>query len=57
MLVAKIATNKSKSRRDGTENNIFDAIPTGFRGKIFNLSYRHFVPLGQFRPKTVFTCI
>ena len=33
MLVAKTETNKSKSRRDGTENVIFDVIPTGFWGK------------------------
>ena len=30
MLVAKTDTNKSKSRRDGTENGVFDAIPTEF---------------------------
>ena len=30
MLVAKIVTNKSKSRRDDTGNGVFDAIPTGF---------------------------
>ena len=30
MLVAKTTANKSKSRRDGTENGVFNAIPTGF---------------------------
>ena len=30
MLVAKIDTNKSKSRRDGTLYSVFNTIPTGF---------------------------
>ena len=57
MLVAKIDTNKSKSRRDGTLYSVFNAIPTGFWEKTFNLCYQHFVPLGQFPPKTILTCI